>query len=303
MVERDQAARRSASPRSTGRRRGRTGARTPPSSSAKPNSWARRPDRDDVGRRGARLHQRDRLVDVLAAAGVGVPLRDRCAPDGERAVVAGSVAVVAVQDVEERRVARAHSRSRVDVRVRGAAFAGDGVDALDVLTAEVVEDLADEAHALVLPDARAQELVELVVGGVDHRAGLGQQRDLVLGLDPAGLEEDLLAVDERRCPPAASAASTGISIDVDPDRLVRQAVARGRRRPSLPRSRPIRRQAGSRRAGWRCRPARRSVAAAAPCGGRAGASSQATGCRAGGAVRPNRSPRRSAPRRAAGGRT
>ena len=114
----------------------------------------------------------------------------------------------------------------VDVRVRRAALAGDRVDALDVLAAEVVEHLADQADALVLPHARAQELVQLLVGGVDHRAGLGEQRDLVGGLDPAGLQEDLLPVDDVEALARCSAARTGISIDVDADRLARAGRAR-----------------------------------------------------------------------------
>ncbi len=82
------------------------------------------------------------------------------------------------------------------MRVRCAALAGDGVDALDVLGAHVVQDLVDQADALVLAHARAEELVELVVGGVDHGRGLGEQADLVVGLDAAGGEEQLLAVDD-----------------------------------------------------------------------------------------------------------
>ena len=155
-----------------------------------------RPDCDDVGRRRAGLHQRDGLVHVLAAAHVGVALRGRRAADREAAVVAGAVAQVAVQDVEERRVAGADQPVAVDVRMRRAALAGDRVDALDVLAAEVVEHLADQADALVLADARAEERVQLLVGGVDHRAGLGQQADLVGCLDPPGVEEDLLPVDD-----------------------------------------------------------------------------------------------------------
>ena len=56
------------------------------------------------------------------------------------------------------------------MRVRRAALAGDRVDALDVLRAQVVERLGDEADAFVLPHPGPQELVELLVGGVDHRA-------------------------------------------------------------------------------------------------------------------------------------
>src|SRR4029450_6938935 len=103
------------------------------------------------------------------------------------------VAVVAVQDVEEGRVAGAQDAVGVDVGVGRAALPGDGVDPLDVLGAEVVEDLGDQPNALVLPDPGPQEPVQLVVGGVDQGGGGGQQGDLVRGLDPAGVQEHLLA--------------------------------------------------------------------------------------------------------------
>ena len=134
-------------------------------------------------------------VHVLAAPGVGVAHRGRGAAHGEAPVVAGAVAEVAVQDVEERRVAGPDDAVAVDVRVRRAPLAGDRVDPLDVLAAEVVEHLADQADALVLPDSRTQEAVQLLVRRVDHRAGLGEQADLVRRLDAARLEEHLLAVD------------------------------------------------------------------------------------------------------------
>ncbi len=155
-----------------------------------------RPDRDDVRRRGTGLDQGDRMIHVFAAACVRIALGHRRAADGERAVVAGAIAQMAVEDVEEGRVAGPDEPVAVDVRVRRAPFAGDGVDALDVLAAEVVEGLADHADALVLLHPGPQELVQVLVGGVDHRAGLGQQGDLVGCLDAARLEEDLLAVDD-----------------------------------------------------------------------------------------------------------
>jgi hypothetical protein len=101
---------------------------------------------------------------------------------------------VAVQDVEERRVAGADEPVAVHVGVRRAPLAGDRVDPLDVLAAQVVQDLAHQAHALVLADAGTEELVQLLVRRVDHRARLREQADLVAGLDAAGLQEDLLAV-------------------------------------------------------------------------------------------------------------
>ena len=196
MVERDQPAEDRLLPDATGRPRGRTAARTPP-----PRRGSRTPAPSATATTMSAVVAPGRTramatVHVLAAARVGVAHRRRGAAHREAAVVAGAVAEVAVQDVEERRVAGPDDAVAVDVRVRRAALARDGVDALDVLAAEVVEHLADQADALVLPHARAQERVELVVGRVDHRAGLGEQRDLVGGLDPAGLEEDLLPVDD-----------------------------------------------------------------------------------------------------------
>ena len=64
-----------------------------------------RPQGDYVGRGGARLDQRDGLVHVLPAADIGVALCPGRAADRERPVVARPVAVIAVQNVEERRVA------------------------------------------------------------------------------------------------------------------------------------------------------------------------------------------------------
>ena len=83
-------------------------------------------------------------------------LRRRGAADLERAVVAGSITQVAVQDVEERRVTGADQPVALDVRVGRAAFAGDGVDPLDVLRPEIEQGLGDEADALVLAHPGAQ---------------------------------------------------------------------------------------------------------------------------------------------------
>ncbi len=76
-----------------------------------------RPDLDDVGGGGTRPDERDRLVHVLPAAHVRVPLCAGGAAHGEGAVVAGAVAEVAVQDVEEGGVAGADQAVAVDVRV------------------------------------------------------------------------------------------------------------------------------------------------------------------------------------------
>ena len=157
-------------------------------------------------------------VQVVAAPRVGVDHGRRRAADGEGAVVAGPVAVVAVQDVEVRRVARAQRAIGVDVRVGAAPLPRDGVDAFDVLRAEVVEDLGHEADALVLAHARLHRPVEFVVGGVHHHAGRVEQGDLVLGLDQPGLLHHLLAVDDLEARGLEGEQHRQLD-DVDADRL------------------------------------------------------------------------------------
>ncbi len=96
------------------------------------------------------------MVEDVAAALVRVDEAARGAPDRERAVVAGAVAVVRVEDVEVGGVARSQHAVGEDVRVRAAPLAGDRVDPLDVLGAELEEPLADERDALVLAHPRLQ---------------------------------------------------------------------------------------------------------------------------------------------------
>ena len=136
-----------------------------------------RPHARHLGGGHAGPHERDRAVEQVAAAAVGVDLGPRGAAHRERAVVAGAVAHVAVEDVEVGRVAGTQDAVRVDVRVRVRALAGDRVHALDVLRAQVVEHLGDQADALVLAHPRPHAAVELVVGGVHHHArGVEQGR-------------------------------------------------------------------------------------------------------------------------------
>jgi hypothetical protein len=65
--------------------------------------------------------------------------------------------------------------------------------------------------------------VQLLVRGVDHRAGLGEEGDLVGCLDAAGLEEDLLAVDDVDAL-LLEGLQHGHLGEVDAQRLARQAV-------------------------------------------------------------------------------
>ncbi len=190
-----------------------------------------RPHADHLAGGGAGTDQLDRRVEVVAAALVRVDERPRRAGDRERAVVARAVAHEAVEDVEVRRVARAQRAVGVDVRVGVAALAGDRVDALDELGAHVVEDLVDEPDALVLAHPGTHRAVQLLVGGVDHRARLVQQRDLVAGLDHSRLLHQLLAVD-----------------DLDPSRPGAQTARPARprrRRPARPAGRAARARRGS----------------------------------------------------------
>ena len=72
------------------------------------------------------------------------------------------------------------------MRMRVAAIARDRVDRLDLLRAELEEQLHGPRHDLVLAHARAQHPVDLVVDAVDDRCRMLEQRDLVCRLDRPG---------------------------------------------------------------------------------------------------------------------
>ena len=83
------------------------------------------------------------------------------------------------------------------MRVRVAAVAGDGVDRLDLLGAELEQEPLGLGDDLVLADAGAQQRVDLLVDRVDDRGGVVEQRDLVLGLDLARGQHHRLGVADR----------------------------------------------------------------------------------------------------------
>ena len=142
------------------------------------------------------------------------------------------------------------------MRVRGAPLPRDRVHPLHVLAAQVIQHLGDQAHALVLPHAGRQELIQPLIRRIHHGARLRQQADLLAGLDPPRLQEHLLPVSHLRCPAAWSAASTGISATSMPDRLAGQPVlAPAPPPPGRPRSRRSRRRGAARRAASRSPPA------------------------------------------------
>ena len=128
-----------------------------------------------------------------------------------------------MEDVEVGRVSRAQRAVGEHVGVGAAALARDRVDALDELRAHLVQDLVDQRDAVVLTDARAHLAIQLLVGGVDHRAGHVQQRDLVTRLDHAGLLHQLLAVGDLDA--LALQREQHRRLDrVDSDRLSEQAA-------------------------------------------------------------------------------
>jgi hypothetical protein len=138
----------------------------------------------------------DRGVDPFARLHIGVVLRRRRAADVEGPVVAGAVALVGLEDVEERLIAGAEQPVGEVVRMRVAALAGDRVDRLDVVRAHLVEQLVRQRDDVVLANARFQLLVDHVVDAIDHGGRLGQKLDLVPVLDLARGQHDLLAVDD-----------------------------------------------------------------------------------------------------------
>ena len=199
-------------------------------------------------------HQLDRGVDPLAGLLVGVALGVGRLADHERPVVAGLVADERVDDVEEGLVAGPDDPVAEHVRVRAAALARDRVDVVDVLRAEVEQELRHVGDELALADARLELLGEHLVGAVDHRAGRVEQHDLVDRLDLAGVEHHLLGVADGD-PLGLERGDHRRLDDVDAERHVQRRPRRAGSRRS--RGRPAgtgRRRAPRRRAG---RPSRR----------------------------------------------
>ena len=210
------------------------------------------------------------------------------------------------------------------MRVRVAAIARDGVDRLDLLGAELEEQLHGPRHDLVLAHARAQHAVDLLVDGVDDRRRVLEQRDLVGRLDRAGPHHHGLRVGRLDALALQRVERLHVG-QVDPQRLAGEPAigelavdARGERvrHPGLARHRaahrgdaglPARfRAATARRAGGASPPSRSPRAPGRP---RAGAARSARSCRA-----PTRrcacsrrsgccSGRRGAPRRASESRS
>ena len=188
-----------------------------------PDLLGRRPHLRDLVGRDARPDEVDRRVEPLAALPVGVELGGRRVADVERAVVARPVAHERVDDVEERLVARAQQPVGERVRVRVAAVAGDRVDRLDVLRAELEEHLHRRRDDLVLAHARAQHPVDLLVGRVDDPGRVVEQRQLVGRLDLPRLEHHRLRVGEMQALALEREQRRRVG-NVDPERLLVEAA-------------------------------------------------------------------------------
>ena len=181
------------------------------------------PHRRDLRGRAAGTNQLDRRVEIVAAPLVRVDERVRREVDREAAVVARAVTHVRVQDVVIHGIAWTQHAIREDVRMRTAPLAGNRVHAFDVLGSEVVQDLAHEPDRFVLAHARLHRHVQLVVRGVDHHRRVREQRDLVLGLDLAGIGQELLTVDDGHSLLLQREQNRRLD-DVDADRFLQKAA-------------------------------------------------------------------------------
>ena len=82
----------------------------------------------------ARFDHRDGRINPFACFGIGVGLRRSCAADVERPVIAGPIALIGLQNIEERLIARPDQTVGEVMRMRVAALAGNRVDRLHIVT-------------------------------------------------------------------------------------------------------------------------------------------------------------------------
>ena len=122
----------------------------------------------------------------------------------------------------------------------GCTVSRDRVDRLDVLGAELEEQLHRRSDDLALLHPRAEHAVDLLVDPVDDPGRVVEQGELVHGLDLPCLEHHRLRVDEVEARALEGEQRRHVG-DVDADRLAREpALGQLAVRPSL-RARPARR--------------------------------------------------------------
>ena len=117
--------------------------------------------------------------------------------------------------------------------MRTAALAGDRVDRLDKFRTHAKQPGMGKSNNIALPDAGLQVLEDVLVNAVDHRAGLGQEGDLVGALDLAGHHHRLLAVGDVEALLLQRQEDPGLG-HVDPKRLERFPHPQTRQSPLLP---------------------------------------------------------------------
>ena len=88
--------------------------------------------------------------------------------------------------------------------------AGNGIHAFDALGAHAEQAVIGDRDQFVFARSRPDSPGDVDIGRVDHGAGHLQKLNLVGGLDLAGIEHRLLAIDDFRCLPAPGRAASAI---------------------------------------------------------------------------------------------
>src|SRR3984893_1745239 len=154
-----------------------------------------RPYRSNLGGGAARADQFDRGIEIITAALVGVDHGVRTIPNGEAAVITGAISHVRMENVVVDGVARAEHAIGKHMRMRIAAFAGNGIHSFNIFRTQIVENFADQTHGFVLAHPGFHGSVQLIVGSVDHHGRSVEQLNLILGFNNACVGHELLSVD------------------------------------------------------------------------------------------------------------
>ena len=114
-------------------------------------------------------------VDPLTRLDVRVVLGGCRATDVERSVIAGAIALIRLQDIKEGLISGADQTVGEVMRMRVAAFAGNGVDRLHIIRAHFVKHLVGHGDDIVFAHTWFQLFVDHVIDAIDHGGRLVQQ--------------------------------------------------------------------------------------------------------------------------------
>src|SRR6202023_869295 len=106
-----------------------------------------RPHRGNLGGGAARANQFDGGIEIITAALVGVDHGARTVPNCEAAVITGAIAHVRMENVVVDGIARAQHAIGKHMRMRIAAFAGNGIHRFNIFRTQIVENFADQPTA------------------------------------------------------------------------------------------------------------------------------------------------------------